>query len=217
MSIGTEAAARDIVQRWLDDRNGPGEYRVTALLDLGPIWRVMWTGVADPGYVNLSRVDKETGEVEPDFASAARVGASARETFEAMMRSTVKPALRALGLRASGTTFRLPTPDHFAAFGIQQSRDNVWVRAKFTVNVRVVSNAEWAARRAELGRTGPPSPNAGSGAGWWARLGHLTPEGRDRWWAIWGGFPTGEVAEGLVAAIRDYGLPAMREKIAASK
>jgi hypothetical protein len=214
--IDTEAEARDAVQRWLDANNGPGKYRVTAMLDLGPIWRVMWVGATDPGYVNLSRVDKSTGEVEPDLASAAHLGPSARDTFETMMRSAIKPQLKSLGLRASGTTFQLPAPDHFAAFGIQQSGDNVWVRAKFTVNVRVVSNQEWAARQARLGRTGPPSPNARSGVGWWTRLGELTPGGHDRWWTVWGGFPTDDVAQEVVTAIRDYGLPAMREKIETS-
>jgi Domain of unknown function (DUF4304) len=212
--IDTETAARDAVQRWLDAHD-PGEHRVTALLDLGPLWRVMWAGVTNPGYVNLSRLDKETGEIEYDLANAVKIGSSARDTFAEMMKTTVKPEMKELGLRVSGTTFQLPTPDHYAALSIQQSRDNVWVRLKFTVNVRVVSDADWAAHVAETGDNDSPNPNTHEGVGWWNRLGHLTPERKD-WWTIWGGFPTEDVAKGLVTAIRDYGLPAMREQIKAA-
>jgi hypothetical protein len=212
VSIDTEAAARDAVQRWLD-ADDPGKYRVTALLDLGPLWRVMWAGVSDPGYVNLSRVDKESGEIKYDLANAVKIGSSARETFTEMMNTIVKPEMKELGLRVSGTNFRLPTPDHYAALSIQQSRDNVWVRLTFTVNVRVVSNAEWAAHVAETGDKKTPDPNTDEGVGWWDRLGRLTPERKDRWWTVWGGFPTDDVARDLVSAIRDYGLPAIRERI----
>ena len=142
-----------------------------------------------------------------------QIGPSARDTFAEMMQTTVKPELEQLGLRVSNTTFRLPAPDHYAALGIQQSRDNVWIRLMFTVNLRVVSNADWAAYSARIGDNSPPDPMTNEAVGWGERLGHLTPERADKWWTVWGGFPADDVAKDLVTAIRDYGLPVMREKL----
>jgi hypothetical protein len=166
--------------------------------------------------VNLSRVDKTTGEIEPDLTDPVKIGPSARDSFAAMMRTAVKPELKVLGLQARGTTFRLPAPDYFAALSVQQSGDNIWTKAKFTLNVLVVANKEWDAYAARTGDTDPPNPNYMSPVGWWTRLGLLVPGNQDRWWTVWAGFPTDEVARDVVATVRDYGLPAMQERIGAS-
>jgi hypothetical protein len=49
---------------------------------------------------------------------------------------------------------------------------------------------------------------------WHDRIGMVMPGGRDTWWDIAAGKETAEVAGAVIDAIRDYGLPAMRARIA---
>ncbi|BCJ48636.1 hypothetical protein Asp14428_01110 [Actinoplanes sp. NBRC 14428] len=182
--IDTEGAASAAVQRWLDSLAGAEGFRVKAVADGGPVWRAV---AGRPG-THLgefcARVDKTTGVVQAGFVP--QVGPSARDGYVLMMRSVVVPELRRLGFSGSGRRFTMRAGKHAGTIAFQQSRGNTWMGVKFTADVSV------------------------AGSGGTARLGSISHHGGDHWWAVWAGFPTGDVAADLITAIRDHAVPAIK-------
>ncbi|WP_034263777.1 DUF4304 domain-containing protein [Actinospica robiniae] len=191
-------------------RQPAGAFHVKAVADIGPIWRAIvgWEGSA--GWASAVWVDKATGETGMDSSSSSKIGPSARDGYTAMMRSRVRPELKRLGFTGSGKTFTLPSPDHYATLSFQQSRGNSWTLATFTANLSVISHAEWSATQPAVSEPADgPDPDCGYGVGWSERLGEVSHHGYDYWWSVWAGFPTDDVADDLIVAIRDHALPAM--------
>ncbi len=215
--IETEDGARAAVQGWLDGRDQPaGSFQVRAVADIGPAWRAVFGAPDKPELLSVARVDKESGVVELDWGPSLEIGPSAAEGYAKMMESVVEPGLLKLGFTGTGGAFALPAPDHFATLSFQRGRDDAWVRVKFTANVKVVSRAEWdewsSSHPGLVGGAASPDPDALFGVGWTTRLGVLSRE-RDHWWSIWAGFPTDEIAEDVLTAVREKALPAMRSRI----
>jgi hypothetical protein len=133
-----------------------------------------------------------------------------------MMREQVAPALRQLGLKGSGQAFSLPSERHWALIGFQKSAISSSASVKFTVNLQVVSQEAWLeARKANPRMPNRPSANSlWPVEGWHDRIGLLLPKRGDRWWWIEPDRPTEPVAEDVVVAIRDYGLPEMKRRMA---
>jgi hypothetical protein len=133
-----------------------------------------------------------------------------QKLFVEGMRDHLAPALRALGLTDQRGSFGLPAPDHWALLGIQPlGRDAHALR--YTVTLSLTAKADW---------TGPgerPDPNSPTGVELWhARIGELMPvDGEIRWELSPG--PRWLVAvEDSVAAVRRYGLPELRRRLAAA-
>jgi hypothetical protein len=201
--ISTAAEATSIFQHHLDDMSSSGErYYVVEVADVGPIWRALFTyDGARPTWRSLLRLDKTTGEVENDMETL-QVGPCAHDGYVAMMKTTVRPTLRQLGMVGKNTVFKLPDPDHFATLSLQPGRANRWAYYKLTANVSVIPRAAWSDHARERGYTGLPHPDMHYGIGWQTRIGMLSRHGNDYWWEIWAGFPTKEVAIDLCEALR---------------
>ncbi len=131
------------------------------------------------------------------------------------MRDHIAPELRELGFKGSGGSFVLDDPEHWATIGFQRDRYSDRVEVRFTVNLQVVSRSDWQAARSQRGYL-PERPAANTTYGrlvWWQRLGELLPVGRDVWWKVGPGTDLPALASEVLAAIRDYGLPAMRAQL----
>jgi hypothetical protein len=154
--------------------------------------------------------------------------ASAQEMFKAMLRDEVAPALRSMGFKGSGQNFALPSDSHWALLGFQRSQSNDRSRVSFTVNVVVVPRDVWerGSRAAwpDLGEglRNRPTANAAlspkvepafEGRFWHRRIGVLMPAGRDTWWEIDADSDVPRLAGEVVASIRGYALPTMRERL----
>jgi uncharacterized protein DUF4304 len=132
-----------------------------------------------------------------------------------MLRSSVAPALRSHGFKGSGQKFELPDDRYWALLGFQKSVSSDKTTVKFTVNLVVVDKSEYADARAEQSYlSAKPSPNLRGGPGWWERIGSVMPEGRDLWWKIVDGVSSDEVSEQVLRAIGEFGIPAIRARMA---
>ncbi len=139
---------------------------------------------------------------------------TAQDVFKELLQSTVAPALGAHGLKGSGQVFELPDERFWALLGFQKSTYSDRSKVKFTINLCVVSKAEYGeARRESSYLPAKPSPNIQGGPGWWQRIGYLLPERRDYWWTIGERDPIHQVAEQVLQAITEFGLPALRAQM----
>jgi hypothetical protein len=140
----------------------------------------------------------------------------AQEAFAVMMREQIAPALRSLGFKGSGQSYSIPSERYWALVGFQKSGASSAGAVKFTVNLKVVPRVGWARAYDEHPWMGSkPSPNTLNvvEGGWRSRIGHLLPNPGDRWWWIEPDRPTEPVADEVIAAIRDFGLPEMRRRM----
>lgn len=132
-----------------------------------------------------------------------------------MVSSGIRPRLRALGFRGSGTTFVLPSKSHHALLGLQKSAFSDRDALKFTVNITVAAVAAWEAARTAKPRL-PEKPAANTLYGsfiWQSRIGRLLPAGQDHWWWLAADDDWRPVADEVVQAIESFGLPAMKEQL----
>jgi hypothetical protein len=116
---------------------------------------------------------------------------TAQELFKQMMRDPVAPPLRELGMQGSVRRgFRYQRGDYTGFLGVEKHRYSTRHEAEFTVNV---------------GATYTPTQQSY----WYDRLGFLMPARHDTWWTLRVGQPIEPVADEVLAAIRDYGWPAI--------
>lgn len=98
--------------------------------------------------------------------------------------------------------------------GFQKSAFSDANQIRFTINVAVVSRDVWEAARKKWPELPPrPTVNVPQGPVWWRRLGHLITTGEDIWWVVEAGMDTAELADAVLRAVEDYGLPAMRAQM----
>lgn len=140
---------------------------------------------------------------------------TAQESFATLMRLHVAPALRDLGFKGSGAVFNLPEAGFWASVGFQRSVYSDRDEVRFTANLTVVSRSVWQAIRAEKPYLPErPAPNTFYGRSvWQERIGGLLPGGEDKWWHLGPDTDLEALARDVVAAISDFGLPAMRARI----
>lgn len=127
------------------------------------------------------------------------------------MRDHVAPGLRSLGFKGSGQAYQLPSESHWALLGFQKGPASDARAIVFTANLQVVLRSRWEAER--HGRSWMPErPTATTGwpFAWWVRLGELIPGGDEIWWEVSAGKDTTQLADAILWAVEDYGLPAMR-------
>jgi hypothetical protein len=140
-----------------------------------------------------------------------------------MMREQVAPPLREMGFRGSGQTFYLPSDSHWSLLGFQRSQWSDADRVAFTVNMTVVGRAVWESAFAEYpglgekpGANWSPAPIFrslwSSGGYWHRRIGELTGAG-ETWWDVRASDDTARAADEVIAAIRDYAMPAMTSRM----
>jgi hypothetical protein len=140
--------------------------------------------------------------------------------YRTFLRERIAPSLRELGLRGSGNAFALPDDQFWALVGFQADwRSAREGTVRFTVNLTVADKAAWARAR-EQKLYYPQAPSANSSGGMppaeVIRIGHLIPVSDlqwDRWWAIGRRTPPDRVAQEVVAAVRDHGIPWLRSRM----
>jgi hypothetical protein len=85
---------------------------------------------------------------------------------------------------------------------------------KFTVNLMVMDRSTWELNRSSMPKP-PQLPKAGIyGWGeWHERIGHLMPDHTDHWWELTTDTEQSRAGEGVISALRDWGLPALRNQL----
>ena len=131
-----------------------------------------------------------------------------------MVREGLRPRLKALGFKGSGSTFTWPSKSQFAQLGLQKSQFSNRDELRFTVNVTVAEKASWeAARTTRPHLPKRPAPNTLYGDYiWQRRIGKLLPSGEDTWWTISAGDDWLPVANAVIDAVTTYALPELRSR-----
>ncbi|WP_139190631.1 DUF4304 domain-containing protein [Actinokineospora iranica] len=142
---------------------------------------------------------------------------NADEWFRLMVDTDLAPGLRALGFSGSGRRYRLTRDAHVGQVSILQSSRGTPESTRFTLVLSVTATDEWSSQlriRPYLRAAGHP------GTGWQERIGNLirvgggTPIG-DLWWNIEAGKPFRLLANEVLTAVREFGLPALVDQIRA--
>jgi Domain of unknown function (DUF4304) len=143
---------------------------------------------------------------------------TAPEAYKLLLRDHLSPRLRTLGFRGAGSEWELPSPSHWILLGFRRDRFTDAELVKLTVSLQVVRRDTW--RRAHLAHSyvkARPRPNVITGAfAWHTGLGSLMPTSRDPWWSLRPSDDLEALAEDVVAAVRDYALPAMQRQVEAT-
>ena len=135
-----------------------------------------------------------------------------------MMKERVAPALRALGFKGSERAFTLPADGFIAQLGFQKSNHSDQLEVLVTANISAVSLAAWEEARQRWPHLPTrPSPNTAYGPFFWQkRVPNLLPTKSPNWWRVSPHEDPTAVAADIVAAVRDYALPALRSEIESS-
>ena len=145
-------------------------------------------------------------------ASAVEVPAQAM--YDALVKDTLSPALRALGFKGSAGRYSMPCSDCWALLGFQKSAYSDAVEVQFTINLLVVNKSAWNAARQEA----PHLPERPTPTTWYgepaaqARIGDLTPEGEDKWWRVYSPANMAAVGNDVLHDITEYALPWLRHQ-----
>lgn len=145
---------------------------------------------------------------------------NAQEWFRFMVDTNLAPGLRALGFFGVGRRFRIESNRHWGELVVEQARSYTARTVRFTVRVGVISRDEWAQQLRvrpyyPVGNTAPVQTN---GAGWQVPIGELVhvaghPIG-ELWWELEVGRPFDSLAREVLSAVRQFALPAMRDRMA---
>lgn len=142
-------------------------------------------------------------------------GPSPQQVYAEWMKTTVGPALRAVGMRGSAGRFEFPSNAVWAQLGFQKSAYSDGQEVRFTMNLSVIPRQTWADQAATTPHLGErPSPSIRYGS--WAdqtRLGLLTPQGEDTWWRIIRGSEPADALDGAMHDLMTYAVPWLRERL----
>lgn len=152
----------------------------------------------------------------PDKHASNAHEPSPQQVYAEWMKTAFGPALRAEGMRGSGGRFEFPSELVWAQLGFQKSTYSDSREVRFTVNLSVIRRDVWAEQSSAhpyLGERPKPTYRYGSWADQ-ARLGAVSPGGKDTWYRIVRGAAHLDVVRD--AALHDlltYGVPWLRERI----
>ncbi|WP_448811939.1 DUF4304 domain-containing protein [Agromyces bauzanensis] len=132
-----------------------------------------------------------------------------------LRRRGLSPGFRARGWTRSGGKYQLPSETHWVLAGTQKSAFSDRDEVQFTINLLVVSRADWAEIRerrgggvAPLATTHPGSP------GDWGRLGMLaSPDDLDVWWTVSPRSDLPELANSVLTTMDGFGTPWLSERL----
>ncbi|MHB8694902.1 MAG: DUF4304 domain-containing protein [Solirubrobacteraceae bacterium] len=147
-------------------------------------------------------------------ASAGSVTAQA--LYDDLVKGAIIPALRALGFTGSGGRYSLRADGAWALLGFQKSAYSDGNEVRFTVNLLVTSNDDWAELRAQkpyLPARPSPTTRYGDPVAQ-ERIGQLLPEPADSWWRVYDGVNLDDVAENVIETIERNGIPWLRTELA---
>lgn len=145
---------------------------------------------------------------------------NAQEWFRFMVDTNLAPGLRALGFFGVGRRFRIESNRHWGEVLVEQARSYTARTVRFTVRVGVISRDEWAQqlRVRPYYPVGDTVPVQATGPGWQVPIGELVrvagyPIG-ELWWELEVGRPFDSLAREVLSAVREFALPAMRDRMA---
>jgi hypothetical protein len=140
--------------------------------------------------------------------------------YRTFLRTRIAPSLRRNGLQGSGNAFVLPDERYWAIVGFQAdwrlARDGI---VSFTINLTVAKKADWdRIRTQKLWYPARPPANSSNGMppAQVIRIGSLvpiSPSMQDRWWTITHENTHDRVADEVIAAVRDHGIPWLKSRI----
>lgn len=139
---------------------------------------------------------------------------TAQELLKDLLKGSIAPRLRECGLSGSGQNYSLKSDHYWSLLSFQKSVYSSSDGLSFTVNLYVVSKSDWDAERVRR-KTYPKTPTATFqwSVGWNSRIGEVLPIQKDHWWPLDGNSDLETLAQEVVAAIRDYAIPAMRARM----
>jgi uncharacterized protein DUF4304 len=143
---------------------------------------------------------------------------NAQEWFRFMVDTNLAPGLRALGFFGVGRRFRIESNRHWGEVVVEQTRSFTARAVRFTVHVGVISRDEWSHQlRVRPYYPASKSTPVATGAGWQAPIGELVrvagyPIG-ELWWELEVGRPFNSLAREVLTAVKEFALPAMRERM----
>lgn len=140
---------------------------------------------------------------------------TAQALYAAMLKERISPALRSLGLAGSGGRYSMKSESHWALIGFQKSAYSDRSEVRFTVNLLVVSRADWATLSAERSWN-RERPAAGTYYGPRVanqRLGALVGSHEDKWWRVYAGQDMDLVASEVIGDLANVGLPWLQARI----
>ena len=139
---------------------------------------------------------------------------TAQELLKQLLKTSVAPKLRECGLSGSGQNYSIKSDDYWALLSFQKSVYSNSADLRFTVNVYVVSKSDWDSERLKRSYyPEKPSATVHWAVGWNSRIGDVLPIKKDYWWSLNGGADLQKLAEEVIAAIRDFAIPAMQSKM----
>jgi len=140
--------------------------------------------------------------------------AKIQDIFKELLKNSVAPRLRECGLKGSGQNYSIKSDSHWALIGLQKSMFSDSTGLKFTINLYVVSKAEWEATRQDRSYLpAKPTANVHWPVGWVKRIGYLMPQGQDYWWSVDSTTNLQGLVSEVVEAICNKAVPAMQEQI----
>jgi hypothetical protein len=146
-------------------------------------------------------VERSTGELGAERAPSVP-GPTAQDSYRAMFKDQIGPALRRLGLRGSGMRYHLPVLEHFCTVSFIASKSSTWAVAHVVGQVSVIPHRVWQTKVAE-GRAGGSKPSND----------YYDPDRSRRFrsqWTVFAGLPTNQVASEVIEAVGDRAIPWMR-------
>ena len=131
----------------------------------------------------------------------------AQQALDEVIARAITPALKPLGYRKTGRTFRCTAARAVRVVNVQASRSSTAQRVPFAINLGVYY-PEVGALGESLYRVspGPAGPNAAN-CQMRQRLGSLCTGGDDRWWEVVSGTDLDPVGAAVADALRTHGLP----------
>ncbi|MGW4928281.1 DUF4304 domain-containing protein [Agromyces sp. NPDC004153] len=140
---------------------------------------------------------------------------TAQQAFVALVNTGLSPGFRARGWTGSGGKYQLPSESHWVLAGVQKSSFSDRDEVRFTVNLTVVSRADWTEIRERRGGREAPNATTHPGSpGHWERLGMLaSPDNVDVWWSVSPQSDLAEVAKSVMSTLDEYGTPWLSERL----
>ncbi|MET7281319.1 DUF4304 domain-containing protein [Kribbella sp. NPDC005582] len=139
----------------------------------------------------------------------------AQALYDALVKETLSPALRAAGFKGSAGRYSLPSSDYWALLGFQRASGSTATELRFTINLLAVNKSAWNAarhQRPHLPERPAVSVSYGEPASW-VRIGELTPEREEKWWRLSARTDPAELAKDVTHDITEYALPWFRRQL----
>ena len=137
-----------------------------------------------------------------------------QEQFSELLKESIAPQLRTMGLKGSGQNYLIPSNSHWALLGFQKSAFSDSADLRFTINLFVVTKNEWdRVRAAKSYYPAKPTSSTFWSEGWHRRIGRLMPEKKDHWWTLAADTDLASLSREIVDTIMKCALPAMQEQM----